>query len=66
MFVQHTHSLVTVIRLIENSDNRRSAVVTYQSIARQQLSKHLPLVLHDDNCESIVIANVTVRYWAIA
>jgi hypothetical protein len=35
--------------------------VTYQSIARQQLGKHLPLVLHDDNAESIVIANVTFR-----
>jgi hypothetical protein len=30
-------------------------------IARQQLGKHLPLVLHDKNGESIVVANVTVR-----
>jgi hypothetical protein len=40
--------------------------VRYQSIARKQLGKHLHLVLHDDNWESIVIANVTIRYWAIA
>jgi hypothetical protein len=30
-------------------------------IARQQLGKHLPLVLYDNNGESIVVANVTVR-----
>jgi hypothetical protein len=41
-------------------------IVTYQSVARQQRGKHLPLVLHDDNEESIVVANVTVRCWAIA
>jgi hypothetical protein len=29
--------------------------VTYQSIARQQLGKHLPLVLHGDNGDSIII-----------
>jgi hypothetical protein len=40
--------------------------MTYQSIARQQLGKHLLLVLHDDIRESIVIVNVTVRCWAIA
>jgi hypothetical protein len=34
-------------------------IVTFQSIARQQLSKHLPLVL-DDIGQSISIANVTV------
>jgi hypothetical protein len=31
-------------------------IVTYGSIARQQLGKNLPLVLHDDNEESSVIA----------
>jgi hypothetical protein len=32
-----------------------------QPIARQQIGKHLPLVLHDNNGESIVVANVTAR-----
>jgi hypothetical protein len=32
-----------------------------QRIARQQLGKRLPLVLHDNNGDSIVAANVTAR-----
>jgi hypothetical protein len=32
-----------------------------QRIARQQLGKHFPLVLHGNNGESIVVANVTAR-----
>jgi hypothetical protein len=48
--------------ILETMDN----IVTYQSIARQQLGTHFPPVSHDDNGEYIVIANVTVRFWAIA
>jgi hypothetical protein len=33
----------------------------HQRIARQQLGKHLPLVLHDNHGEPIVVANVTAR-----
>jgi hypothetical protein len=32
-----------------------------QRIARQQLGKHLPLVLHDNNGEYTVVANVTAH-----
>jgi hypothetical protein len=32
-----------------------------QCVTRQQLGKHLPLVLHDNSGESIVVTNVTVR-----
>jgi hypothetical protein len=32
-----------------------------ERIARQQLGKHLPLVLYDNNGESNFVANVTVR-----
>jgi hypothetical protein len=54
-------------RLLSATECRKILyIVTYQSIARQQLGKHLPLVLHDDSGESIVVANVTVRWWAIA
>jgi hypothetical protein len=32
-----------------------------QLVARQKLDKYLPLVLHYNNGESIVVANVTAR-----
>jgi hypothetical protein len=35
-------------------------IVTYQSIARQQLGKHLPLVLYGNNVESTVVGKVLV------
>jgi hypothetical protein len=55
-----------VVRLTIKVSAASAVQTVTNNIARQQLGKHHPLALHDDNGESIVIANVAVRSLTIA